>query len=196
MMAMPHVVEHALFWLWGIWYATWLLSVFWAGRSSARPDWRQHGPYQFATMIGVALLFFAPLWWPTAPRFWTTSESIGWLLFVLTALCFAFCWWARITMGRLWNGFVGRTEDHRILDSGPFAIVRHPIYTGIIAAAFLLAIDLGTLPAIGGAVMFAFAFWMKARLEEGFLRKELGPDAYDCYRRRVPMLVPFGPKSA
>jgi protein-S-isoprenylcysteine O-methyltransferase Ste14 len=38
--------------------------------------------------------------------------------------------------------------------------------------------------------------WMKARLEERFLREELGADAYDSYRRRVPMLVPFGPKSA
>jgi protein-S-isoprenylcysteine O-methyltransferase Ste14 len=147
-------------------------------------------------MIGLALLFFAPLWWPTALRLWSTPESIGWILFFLTALCFLFCWWARIAMGRLWNGLVGRTEDHRLVDSGPFAIVRHPIYTGIIAAAFLLAIELGTLPAIAGAAMFALAFWIKARLEEGFLRTELGPTAYDSYRRRVPMLVPFGPKAA
>jgi protein-S-isoprenylcysteine O-methyltransferase Ste14 len=44
--------------------------------------------------------------------------------------------------------------------------------------------------------MFALAFWMKASLEEVFLRKSLGPQDYDAYRRRVPMLVPFGPKAA
>jgi protein-S-isoprenylcysteine O-methyltransferase Ste14 len=148
------------------------------------------------TTLGILLLFFAPVLWPEAPRLWTTGEPLGWILFGLTALCFVFCWWARITMGRLWNGLVGRTEDHRIVDSGPFAIVRHPIYAGIIVAAFLLAIDLGTLPAICGAAMFALAFWMKAELEERFLRTELGPEGYDSYRRRVPMLLPFGPKAA
>ena len=187
---------HALFWLWGIWYSTWLLSLFWAGKSSARPNWREHGPYQLLTTLGIALLFLAPVWWPAAPRLWTTNEILAWILFALTALCFAFCWWARITMGRLWNGLVGRTQDHRIVENGPFAVVRHPIYSGIIAATSLLAIALGTLPALLGAAMFALAFWMKARLEEGFLRRELGPLAYDSYWRRVPMLLPFGPKAA
>jgi protein-S-isoprenylcysteine O-methyltransferase Ste14 len=74
--------------------------------------------------------------------------------------------------------------------------VRHPIYSGVIMAAFLLAIELGTLQALAGAALFLIAFWLKARVEENFLRKELGTDAYDAYRRRVPMLVPFGPKSA
>jgi protein-S-isoprenylcysteine O-methyltransferase Ste14 len=193
-MIMPSVSpERAIFWLWAVWYGTWLLSVFWAGKSSARPDWRQHGPYQFATIVGIALLFFAPMCWPAAPVLWTVSETTGWIVFASTALCFAFAWWARLTMGRLWNGWVGRTEDHRIVDTGPFAIVRHPIYTAIIAAAFLLAIELGTIPAVAGAVLFLLAFWMKARLEEGFLRTELGAAAYDSYRRRVPMLIPFTP---
>ena len=71
--------------------------------------------------------------------------------------------------------------------------MRHPIYTGIILAAIALAILKGTLIAIAGALLAAFGFWVKARLEEGFLREELGAEAYDAYRRRVPMLVPFGP---
>jgi protein-S-isoprenylcysteine O-methyltransferase Ste14 len=96
----------------------------------------------------------------------------------------------------LWSGFVGRSENHCIVDSGSFAVVRHPIYSAIIAAAFLLAFDLGTLLALLGATMFLLAFWLKARLEESFLRQELGPEAYDTYRRRVPMLLPLGPKSA
>jgi protein-S-isoprenylcysteine O-methyltransferase Ste14 len=47
-----------------------------------------------------------------------------------------------------------------------------------------------------GAAIIALGLWMKARLEEGWLRQELGADAYGTYRRRVPMLVPLGPRGA
>ncbi len=188
--------EHALYWLWGIWYASWLMSLFWAGRPQTRPNMREHAPYQMATMAGLFLLF-GPAFARISPlRLWVTSEPAGWALFALTALTFAFCWWARLEMGQLWNGWVSRNADHRIIDTGPFAIVRHPIYTGIIIAAFLMALDLGTAVALAGAAFFFIAFWLKARLEERFLREELGPQDYDAYRRRVPMLLPFGPKNA
>jgi protein-S-isoprenylcysteine O-methyltransferase Ste14 len=72
--------------------------------------------------------------------------------------------------------------------------VRHPIYTGIILAALATAAQLGTALAVAGAVVLWVGFWIKARLEERFLRDELGEGAYDAYRQRVPMLVPFGPR--
>ena len=53
----------------------------------------------------------------------------------------------------------------------------------------------GTVFGIAGAAIIALGLWMKARLEESWLRQELGADTYDAYRRRVPMLVPFGPRS-
>ncbi len=188
--------QNALYWIWGAWYASWLLSVFWAGKPAARPKFYAYFLYQLPTMAGVILLFapwivhFAPM------RLWTVSDSLGWILCGLTALAFVFCWWARITMGRLWSGYISRTENHRIVDTGPFAIVRHPIYSGVIAAAYFLAVELGTAEALAGATLFLIAFWLKARVEESFLRTELGAEAYDAYRRRVPMLMPFGPKSA
>ena len=49
----------------------------------------------------------------------------------------------------------------------------------------------GTLVGIAGAVLIGASFYMKARLEERFLREELGAAAYDEYSSRVPMLVPF-----
>ncbi len=56
--------------------------------------------------------------------------------------------------------------------------MRHPIYTAIIAAAFLLAIAQGTAEGLAGAVLFLIAFWLKARIEENFLRAELGTEPY------------------
>jgi protein-S-isoprenylcysteine O-methyltransferase Ste14 len=188
--------QAALYTLWIVWYASWLLSLFWTNRTTARPDHRQHATYQIMTMAGLILLFGPPIAHMTVARLWPANETLGWTIFGLTFLVFAFCWWARIEMGRLWSGYIAIGADHHIIDSGPFAIVRHPIYTGIIAASFLMAAAQGTLAAFGGALLLSLSFWMKAQLEETFLRKELGPQDYDAYRRRVPMLVPFGPKAA
>jgi protein-S-isoprenylcysteine O-methyltransferase Ste14 len=114
----------------------------------------------------------------------------------MAALCFAgfaFCWWARIHLGRLWSAFVTLKSDHRIVDTGPYGIVRHPIYTGIILATVALAVVKGTAYAAAGALLVIIGFWVKARFEEGFLRKQLGAETYDDYCRRVPMLILFAP---
>jgi len=87
----------------------------------------------------------------------------------MVALCFAgfaFCWWARIHLGRLWSAFVTLKAEHRIVDTGPYGIVRHPIYTGIILATVAVGILKGTAYAAAGALLVILGFWIKARLEE------------------------------
>jgi len=69
--------------------------------------------------------------------------------------------------------------------------VRHPIYSGLIFAAFATAIEKGTSYALFGAALLTLSFCAKARREERFLRIELGEDAYDVYARKTAMLVPF-----
>jgi protein-S-isoprenylcysteine O-methyltransferase Ste14 len=81
------------------------------------------------------------------------------------------------------------------VDTGPYAIVRHPIYTGLLAAILVTAIAQAPLPALAGFALIALGLWLKARLEKEFLRRELGAEAYDSYRRRVPILLPLGPRA-
>lgn len=81
-----------------------------------------------------------------------------------------------------------------MVDTGAYAIVRHPIYTGVIAAAVALAAIKASPVAIVGALLVARGFAAKARIEERFLARELGAPAYDGYRRRVPMLLPGLPR--
>ncbi len=83
-----------------------------------------------------------------------------------------------------------------MVDTGPYGIVRHPIYTGILLAVYATVAVKGTVLAVVAGLVITLGLWMKARLEEGWLRQELGPDAYDAYRCRVPMLLPFGPRPA
>ncbi len=107
---------------------------------------------------------------------------------------FLFAWWARIHLGALWSGSITRKADHRIVDTGPYGIVRHPIYTGLIAAALALAVVKATPVGIAGLALMTVGYWLKGKTEENFLRSELGPEDYDAYRKRVPMLIPLAPR--
>ena len=94
-------------------------------------------------------------------------------------------------LGAWWSGAITRKEGHHIVETGPYALVRHPIYTGLIAANFATAAAQATVTGLIGAALVAIGLWLKARVEENFLTAELGADAYAAYRRRVPMLVRF-----
>jgi protein-S-isoprenylcysteine O-methyltransferase Ste14 len=187
----------AITYLWLFWFATWLLAAFWSDRSAKRPGLRAEFLYRVVTFVGVVLLFGVDTRSYQSPwRLWSFDPDINWILLAVCALGFAFCWWARVHLGRLWSGWVSKKEGHRIIDTGPYAIVRHPIYTGIILSVIATAAMKGTVFALAGAAIMTLGFWIKARLEERFLRHELGSAGYDAYRRRVPMLLPFGPKAA
>jgi protein-S-isoprenylcysteine O-methyltransferase Ste14 len=182
-----------IFYLWDAWFASWFIAALWSDRPTGWPDIGSQALHWIITLIGIYLLLV--VYTNQHTRVWNVGEALGWALFGLTAIGLAFCWWARLHLGRLWSGSVSRKANHRIVDTGPYAIVRHPIYTGLILAAFATGILRGTYVALAGSVFMALGFWIKARLEERFLRKELGTDIYDSYRRRVPMLVPLGRKS-
>ena len=84
-----------------------------------------------------------------------------------------------------------KKAGHHVVDTGPYRLVRHPIYSGLIFAAFATAIEKGTSFAMLGAAIITLAFYIKARREERFLRAELAENAYDDYARKTAMLVPF-----
>jgi protein-S-isoprenylcysteine O-methyltransferase Ste14 len=81
--------------------------------------------------------------------------------------------------------------DLRIIVVGPYRLVRHPIYSGLLLSVISTAVLRGGAGAVLGATAIALGLFVKARVEERFLRSELGTDRYDGYARRVPMLVPF-----
>jgi protein-S-isoprenylcysteine O-methyltransferase Ste14 len=90
----------------------------------------------------------------------------------------------------MWSSRVTRKADHRLVDTGPYAWVRHSIYAGTILATLATATIFGTVLALAGATLMTISWYIKARLEEQFLCDQLGED-YDTYSRHVPMLLPF-----
>jgi len=178
--------------LWGAWAISWVIAALWSRRTEARPKLNAEILYRVLTLAGVLLLLgsgrHAPV--PAGPEFWRIPAIAGWALVGLTVLAFLFCWWARIHLGGLWSSSVTRKTEHRIVDTGPYALVRHPIYTGVLTASAAMAVADGTAAALVGFGLMVLGFWVKARLEERFLRAELGPEAYDAYARRTGMLFP------
>jgi protein-S-isoprenylcysteine O-methyltransferase Ste14 len=185
--------------LWVAWICSWGLASVWTRRTRARPPFGETLLYTVPTAAGAWLLFVganAALRWPELAlvlRLWSLQPWARWVLAALAAAGFAFTWWARVTLGDLWSSAVSRKENHVIVERGPYGVVRHPIYTGLIAAAFATAVEVGSAQALAGATLMSLGFWMKARLEERFLMSELGDGAYADYRRRTPMLAPFWP---
>lgn len=178
--------------VWAAWVASWWASAFWSDRAAKRLKASSEFLYRGLTIVAVLLLFGTVRW--SGDLVWLPSfrhPALAWTLVGITIAGLAFTWWARIHLGRLWSATVGRKKDHRVVDTGPYHLVRHPIYTGILLAALASACMRGTLISATGFVVLVIAFYIKARLEEGFLRAELGHDAYEAYARRTPMLVPF-----
>ena len=168
-----------------VWYATWLAAVVFSAKTKVQFGRDAMSPARAIASIGVILMFV-----PIGAPVWSPPAAVRWSLVALTVAGFGFCWWARLHLGRLWSGFVTLKEGHHIVDTGPYGLVRHPIYAGLIFSALMTAFAEATTPAIVGAAMVAAGFWSVARTEERFLRDQLGAEGYDAYARRVPMLLP------
>jgi protein-S-isoprenylcysteine O-methyltransferase Ste14 len=97
--------------------------------------------------------------------------------------------WARRHLGKYWSATITLKQGHRVIQTGPYAWVRHPIYSGLILALSGTAIYIGTLQSFLGLGFLVASFMRKLSLEERWLREHLG-DEYGRYQHRVKAVVP------
>ncbi len=178
--------------IWLVWWVSWIAAAAWSDRAVKRPATRHQIVYRLLAGLGVVLLFgIYGHDLRSELILWRTPAALAWAMAAAVVAGLLFTWWARIHLGRLWSSGVTRKADHRVVDTGPYGIVRHPIYTGIILASVATAAMRGTALAWLGVCVMTAGWVIKARLEEEFLREQLGAETYGEYARRVPMLVPF-----
>jgi protein-S-isoprenylcysteine O-methyltransferase Ste14 len=120
---------------------------------------------------------------PSGPgRFWCgAAVTVAGLLFSI---------WARRYLGMNWSQAVTLKEDHELITSGPYALVRHPIYTGLLIAFAGSAIARGEWRGLLAVALVFVALWRKLKLEERWMRSHFG-EAYETYSRRVSALLPY-----
>jgi protein-S-isoprenylcysteine O-methyltransferase Ste14 len=179
--------------IWMAWLISWAVASFWSGRTEKHVMTWDSRAYGVPIIAGALLLMPWTAQALAEQPIWHVGNGGTYVLAGLALAGISFTWWARIHLGRLWSSAITRKEGHRLIDTGPYGLVRHPIYTGLIGAILATGAAVATVTALLGALLIAFGLWQKARMEEGFLTTELGADAYGPYRRRVPMLVPFLP---
>ena len=97
--------------------------------------------------------------------------------------------WARRYLGKYWSGRISLKVEHRLIQSGPYGRVRHPIYSGLLLALLGTVITIGTLPACVGVAILFVAVVRKMTLEEQWMAAQFGNE-YEVYQRRVNALVP------
>jgi protein-S-isoprenylcysteine O-methyltransferase Ste14 len=180
--------------IWIAWFISWMAASLWSARTEIRARTWQTWIYRSIICAGVILIV------PWTARvlgqrpLWDVGDYVTYALTGSIAAGLLLTWWARIHLGRLWSSAITRKQEHRLIDTGPYAFVRHPIYTGLITALLATGASEATPMALLGGMIISFSFWLKARAEENFLTAELGPHTYETYRRRVPMLIPFLPR--
>lgn len=174
---------------WIAWVVYWAIMAFATKRTIERRGF-----------IGYRLVALIPVvgWVAAARLLHVSSQSQLWqrsLAFGVVSDCIvlagaAFTVWARITLGRNWSAEVTFKQDHELIESGPYALARHPIYTGMIVMALGTAINYGR--AIGFALLVSLCggLWWKARQEERIMTRHF-PAAYAEYRTRVRAIIPF-----
>src|SRR5258708_10728737 len=97
-------------------------------------------------------------------QLWPAGFWLFWLGAAVTIAGLVFAVWARGYLGRNWSRSVTIKQDHELITSGPYAVVRHPLYTGVLTGLLGTAIALSQVRGFIVFVLFFLAFWMKLRM--------------------------------
>jgi protein-S-isoprenylcysteine O-methyltransferase Ste14 len=176
------------------WFA--FAAIFFFRKQPERSPDRKRDP---ASIYGLVLqgLSYAIVWsWRREP-FSPVLSGRNWLSFILEVLAIVasiasvwFIMWAVKTLGKEWSLSARLVEGHKLATTGPYRVVRHPIYTGMLGMLLATGIAISGWPAIVVAVtVFLVGTIIRMRSEEKLLREAFGPD-FENYSQTVPAIIP------
>jgi protein-S-isoprenylcysteine O-methyltransferase Ste14 len=171
---------------WFVFMIVWAVSAFFVKRTVER-SWG--GTRWLVILLGLmlfgTLLRFGGMW----PPLWARTARTGALGALVTAAGLAVAVWARFILGRNWSGTITFKEDHELITRGPYAYVRHPIYSGLLLMMLGTAIESARLRTFLLLALVLVVLRIKAHFEEKLMIRHF-PEAYPEYRRRVKALIP------
>lgn len=187
------LVWHLIPLMWSAWALYWIICSRNAKRTVRRESLVSRVSNILPLVIGILLVALPHI--PYAvfdTRILPRTMATYWSGVTLVFLGLVFAVWARRHIGRNWSGTVTVKENHALVRTGPYAWVRHPIYTGLLAAILGTAIARGELRGVWAVALCTAAFVTKLRTEERWMREVFGEE-YERYRAAVSALIPFFP---
>ena len=176
---------------WGVFFIVWLLAAIFTKRTVYNESAARRFRYLIPILIGWYLVFRGHrLPRPFNIQIISQTDAI---LVVSSILCLCglgFCLWARATLGTNWSGTVTLKENHELIVRGPYRLVRHPIYTGLLAMLMATAIQQAHIAGMIGLILVFVSFWIKLSDEEELMRRHF-PNQYAAYQQRVRRIIPF-----
>lgn len=176
--------------LWIGWLVYWFLGALRVRRNERGESSGQRFRTTIVLAAGAYLIFGPPTPFGLLnERFIPDAMGIRAVALGMVVAGLAITVWARIHIGQFWSARVMLKEGHELIQSGPYAKVRHPIYSGIFVAMLGTALFVGEWRALLGTAIFFVGHWLKARREETLLATQFGP-VYEEYRQRTGSLLP------
>ncbi len=170
--------------VWGAFWLYWLVAAFFMKRGRV-PLSRELG---IRAAIAVLAILLARLGAFRGYGLNTDPWRAG-LGLVLFATGLGFAVWARVHIGRNWGTPMTQKVEPELVTSGPYRLVRHPIYSGVLVAGVGTAVALSWKWLIAVALAGVY-FVYSATVEERYLTKQF-PETYPTYKRTTKMLFPF-----
>lgn len=175
------------------WYGflmVWLVASFWVKAAKVTETLWSRLVHGLLLALGFYLLFARSVGLaPLEGRFVPVSFKVEAAGIALTWAGTALAIWARVILGRNWSARVTRKVDHELMRTGPYAFVRHPIYTGLFLAALGTALFLGRWRGLLAVVLVLAGESFKAKREERFMIAEFG-EKYREYQQQTGFLIP------
>jgi protein-S-isoprenylcysteine O-methyltransferase Ste14 len=178
------------YWSWLLLGLVWLPGYFMSKNTSNVPRRALQIPATLLLIAGFTLLLNPGFQVPDMPV--TPNNALFGIVGVMLDLPgVALAVWARLALGRNWSGIVvTMKQGHELVQTGPYAVVRHPIYTGLLLAVIGTAATEGTFAAYVGVAAIFIAFLIRVAIEEQLMSEQFG-EAYQAYRGRTWKLVPL-----
>jgi protein-S-isoprenylcysteine O-methyltransferase len=188
------VQPNVLPWIIGVWIALgviWLMGAALTKRA-VRVQTRSSRLFQ-AGLSTIGFLFLLQRYMSVGAlgeRFLPESAAAAYAGLSITICGAVLAVSARLFLGKNWSATVTIKQDHEIVRRGPYAFVRHPIYSGFLLSALGTALAIGEVRELLGLGFVYLGFWLKLRTEEAFLVEQFGAE-YTQYQRETKALIPF-----
>ena len=175
---------------WIVFCAYWAVGALKTRRAVSQESLASRARFILLEIVGYGLLF------SDLGAIGVLGHRVLHRTYAVAAIGVAFTWigiaialWARWHLGQYWSARITLKEDHKLIRTGPYAHLRHPIYSGLILAAIGGALAIDKWRCVAGVVFIVLGYWMKAKKEEALLAAQFG-EAFQEHCQHAGFLIP------